>query len=526
METSGIVASIADKFEIPHLIFHWKTKPLISESSEENKMTLNFYPDSDVLAEAFANVLVDYDWKTYTVIYENKENLIRLKDILQIHGPKSSAINIRQLDDNYGSLLKEIKNRGDTRIVLDISAEKIIPFLTEAVNVKMLTDYNNYFITNLDTHTLDFTQLPRTLVNITSLRIVNTSSEELTDALQIWNQREFEFNMNVKQVPHEAGLVHDAVRIYYQALHFYAAGDRKIPRVKHNCSEARRSPKSHFGFELANFMKTQNYKGITGMVEFNTVEPNKGSRTQFSLDILELSSGEFSKIGSWDPSNKVVYDRESKDPEDQISEAIKDKKFQIVVKIGEPFLMLRKVEEGEPPFEGNARFEGYVVDLIRRIQQNLNFKYELEVVPDGKYGNLDPVTKKWDGIVRHLLDGKADLAVADISITYERKTAVDFTMPFMNLGIGILYTKPPKKETDLFSFLQPFTVDVWLYTGLAYVSISVLVFILSRINIDDWESSHPCNQEPDEVESIWNILNCVWLSMGSIMGQGCDILPK
>lgn len=36
--------------------------------------------------------------------------------------------------------------------------------------------------------------------------------------------------------------------------------------------------------------------------------------------------------------------------------------------------------------EGNARYEGYVVDLINRIQQNLKFKYELEVVPDGQYG--------------------------------------------------------------------------------------------------------------------------------------------
>ncbi len=43
---------------------------------------------------------------------------------------------------------------------------------------------------------------------------------------------------------------------------------------------------------------------------------------------------------------------------------------------------------------------------------------------------------------------------------------------------------------------------------------------------DDWEASHPCDKEPQELENIWNILNCVWLTMGSIMGQGCDILPK
>lgn len=62
-----------------------------------------------------------------------------------------------------------------------------------------------------------------------------------------------------------------------------------------------------------------------------------------------------------------------------------------------------------------------------RIQVNLKFKYELEVVPDGQYGSRDPTTKKWNGLVKHLLDRKADLAIADLTITYERKTAVDFT---------------------------------------------------------------------------------------------------
>lgn len=525
VETSGIVSSLAERFEIPHVIFHWKTKPLRSDETADDTMTLNLYPDSDFLAEAFANVLVDYSWKSYTVIYENKENLIRLKDVLQIHDPKSMPISVRQLDDNYGSLLKEINARGDFNIILDITAEKIVPFLKEAANVKMLGDYNNYFITNLDAHTLNLGAIPGITSNITSLRIVDPNSLELTNALTVWRQKLSDFDMEARQVPHEAGLVHDALQIFFNALQLYGAGNRKIPRSKHNCSEPRRSIKSHFGFELANFMKTLKYVGVTGTVEFNNVEPYKGSRTQFKLEIVELSKGEFSKIGYWDTTEKVNYDRELKDPEQQMIEAIQGKTFQIVVKLGEPFCMMRKADESVL-LEGNARYEGYVVDLIIRIQQTLKFKFELEVIPDGQYGSMDPVTKKWNGMVKHLLDRKADLAIADLTITYERKTAVDFTMPFMSLGIGILFTKPPKKEANLFSFLDPFTVDVWLYSGLAYISVSLVVFFLSRINNDDWESSHPCNQDPDEVESIWNILNCVWLAMGSIMGQGCDILPK
>jgi glutamate receptor, ionotropic, invertebrate len=521
IETSGIVSSIAMKLEIPHIIYHWKTKPLHWEKTVLHNMTLNLYPDSDTLAEAFANVLVDYDWMSYTIVYENKENLIRLKDVLQIHGPDSHAIALRQLDNNYGELLKEILTRGDTNIVLDISVEKIIPFLTEASRVNMLTEYNQYFITNLDTATLNLSVIPNLASNITCLRLIEPDKVELSNALHLWQQRGLSEIMDETQIHHEAGLVHDALQIYFKTLQ--ANGPTHTNKSRLDCFK--KHQKSQNGFQNMNFMKTQEYDGVTGLVEFNNIEPYKGSRTQFTLEILELSMGSFRKIGYWDTTSRIKYDRNSLDPEQQVIEAIQNKMFKIVVKLGEPFLIERKAEEGTF-YEGNARYEGYVVDLINYIQLSLRFKYELEVVPDGQYGNLNHETKRWNGLVKHLLDRKADLAVADLTITYERKTAVDFTSPFMTLGIGILFVKPPKKETNQFSFLDPFTTNVWIYTGLAYVSISIFTLVLSRINNDDWESSHPCIQEPEEVESIWNFSNCVWLSMGSIMGQGCDILPK
>ena len=55
-------------------------------------------------------------------------------------------------------------------------------------------------------------------------------------------------------------------------------------------------------------------------------------------------------------------------------------------------------------FEGNAQYEGYSLDLIDGIAKELGFKYQIELVPDGKYGSLNKETKKWDGLVKHLLD--------------------------------------------------------------------------------------------------------------------------
>lgn len=45
---------------------------------------------------------------------------------------------------------------------------------------------------------------------------------------------------------------------------------------------------------------------------------------------------------------------------------------------------------------------------------------------------------------------KADLAMASMTINYARESVVDFTKPFMNMGIGILFKvgKIPKTPYD------------------------------------------------------------------------------
>ncbi len=61
-----------------------------------------------------------------------------------------------------------------------------------------------------------------------------------------------------------------------------------------------------------------------------------------------------------------------------------------------------------------------------------------------------------------LLDGDADLAVGAMTINYAREHIIDFTKPFMNLGISILLKIPSGKPTRLFSFMNPLAVEIWL----------------------------------------------------------------
>ena len=73
------------------------------------------------------------------------------------------------------------------------------------------------------------------------------------------------------------------------------------------------------------------------------------------------------------------------------------------------------------------------------ISDKIGFRFKLYTVPDNLYGVEDPETGEWNGIVRQLMDRRADMAVASMTINYARETVIDFTKPFMNLGISILF---------------------------------------------------------------------------------------
>lgn len=138
----GIVSAICNEYGIPHLTGHWRPQenPL---TKPHHAYTRNLFPESTKFSRALADLITDYDWTSFTVIYEDNYGLMRLQDILQIHNPEDSPITVRQLstDTDYKILLKEISHSAETRIVLDCSVDKIIEILKQASEVRLLEEY-------------------------------------------------------------------------------------------------------------------------------------------------------------------------------------------------------------------------------------------------------------------------------------------------------------------------------------------------------------------------------------------------
>lgn len=54
--------------------------------------------------------------------------------------------------------------------------------------------------------------------------------------------------------------------------------------------------------------------------------------------------------------------------------------------------------------KGNDRFMGFAVDLIEEVAEMLDFKYEIYLVNDGKFGSRLP-NGEWNGMIGELLSG-------------------------------------------------------------------------------------------------------------------------
>lgn len=124
----------------------------------------------------------------------------------------------------------------------------------------------------------------------------------------------------------------------------------------------------------------------------------------FNVEIMELSNSGFNSIAKWNPEAGFEYVRSADETSDRLAEKWQNKTFKVVSRIGAPYLVEVVPEEGET-LTGNDRYEGYSKDLIHEIlKEMLHLNYEIEIVPGNGYGSYNKDTKKWDGLVGHLLE--------------------------------------------------------------------------------------------------------------------------
>jgi glutamate receptor ionotropic, NMDA 1 len=127
--------------------------------------------------------------------------------------------------------------------------------------------------------------------------------------------------------------------------------------------------------------------------------------------------------------------------------------------------------------------------LLKALSQSINFTYDLALSPDGQFGhyilkNLSStvmgVKKEWTGLIGELVNERADLIVAPLTINPERAEFIEFSKPFKYQGITILEKKPSRSST-LVSFLQPFSNTLWILVMVSVHVVALVLYLLDRL---------------------------------------------
>nr|WHU27577.1 NMDA receptor 3 [Matsumurasca onukii] len=518
-DTTDHVQSVCDTMEVPHVEQRWDIR------QRRGSCLVNLYPHPASIAKALADLVKAFKWGSFAILYDQSEDLIKLKDLLSFYDHKGFPVTVRQLggDNNYRDTLRGLKYAGETNFVLDCSVNKLYDVLLQAMQVGLLGSEHNYIITNLDMHTVNLEPFVYGGTNITGIRLIDPEDPVVRETVKYMrikeasarNKEQF-INFNETTMTLETGLVVDAVNLFARGLRHLTLS-REVDIRSLNCSE---KVNWRHGFSIINYMKMSEFDGVTGLVKFD----HEGFRTDFRLDILDLTPKGLKRTGTWNISEGVNFTQLTYD-DSSVTHAKRDLRnmsFVVMIALTHPYGMLKETSD---KLSGNDRYEGMGIDVIQELASLHGFNYTFRLQTDGSSGNPDKKTGKWTGMIGEVLSGRADLAIADITITREREKDADFTLPFLDLGISILYKKPMKMPPNIFSFLLPFSAQVWCATVAAYLGVSLLLFVMARITPSEWTNPYPCIEEPKYLENQFSLNNALWFTLGSIMQQGSEIAP-
>uniref|UniRef100_A0A915C0C3 Uncharacterized protein n=1 Tax=Parascaris univalens TaxID=6257 RepID=A0A915C0C3_PARUN len=247
-------------------------------------------------------------------------------------------------------------------------------------------------------------------------------------------------------------------------------------------------------------------EGLTGPIRFDSSNRRVDSKIfvwELGIDGIPINTGIWKSNAALSQRQLSMHDKELPNTHERV---LRERKTQRLLKVTS--IIERPYVMPKGSVNGVIEYEGFCVDLLDKLAEYLNFEYMLYIVKDGKYGEPINATTEWSGMIGEILHGNADMAVAPITVTARRLEVVDFTDPFLQLGISMLMRQPDRAtSSSLTSFLWPLSGSVWMYSAFATIGTALSVIIVSLIS-------------PAESADEFNITNSVWYLVCILLRAG------
>ncbi|CAA7058929.1 unnamed protein product [Microthlaspi erraticum] len=478
-----LLAEIGEKATVPVISLN---SPISSSLSKYSHL-IQATHDSVSEAKGIAAFIHGFDWNSVALVYEDDDDWRESMQLLVDHFHESGVrvqskvgFTVSSSDDFVTDRLRKLKDLGATVFVVHLSEVIATRLFPCAERLGMMSEGFAWILTAKSMSSFheksgDFAK--EAMEGVVGFKSYIPMSKELHNFTSRWRRsmpvEEEETVGEITRLSISSVWAHDVAWALARA-----AEVSRMPNVSTTLLEA---------------ITECRFKGLSGDFQLD----NKKLLLSGKFEIVNLigSSGE-RRVGFWN-SNGSFSNRRllSSITHDQLETIIwpggsaqspkrrnlgenKNKKLRVLVTSSNRFPRLMNVTTDEG---GNVKtVEGFCMDVFRASMAPFN--YEFEFIPwlhGPNYTNLS--------YTLYSQKDKYDAAVGDITITSSRLEFVDFTMPFTEIGLGIV----APKERSMWVFFQPLTTDLWITSAAFFVLTGVIVWLIERPENPEFQGSWP-----------------------------------
>ncbi|OQV15920.1 Glutamate receptor ionotropic, kainate 2 [Hypsibius exemplaris] len=504
----------------------------LRDSSFPASTIFSIEPDVHIVGSAVVDVMRHFGYNRSAAILDGSAGITQLDPVIVQGRSHNISVTIfyRNEESTYRTLLFHLRSLGFRTFVVAIDQTNIGLFVQNVAELNMHDNLYTYIFSDMDIWLSDLNQISHIGINLLAFSPLDVTNHvnpmKMSQMVNYAAARGVTIDSaahNAEIVPVQAAVLHDSLHLIAKALESF----RPLPREFYSpvsCSAASRWP---FGSSIMNYLNTVGLDGLTGTI---TMQPS--GRYQHTLRLLKLERNGLSDIGVWNSKTGLnIADRNPAKPF-KTTAGTEDDPLRVVSILQAPFLMLKDESKAPPYGEITEKdVHGFLISLLNRVSRLIasegkGFKYKLYLVPDREFGLRDK-TGNWSGMVKEILEDRADLAVGPFTLTAQRESVISFTKPFMTAGIGILYQAPRGSAPNLFALMRSLSVNLWFASLVATAAIGVSLWIIGRFSPLEWSNEHFCTGFATTwAVNVFNLRNSLWFAMCSLMMQGCDINPR
>ncbi|CAI0421773.1 unnamed protein product [Linum tenue] len=129
---------------------------------------------------------------------------------------------------------------------------------------------------------------------------------------------------------------------------------------------------------------------------------------------------------------------------------------------------------------GTDMFSGYCIDVFTAAVNLLPYAVPYKLIPFGDGVDNPSLTE----LVRLMAAGVYDGIVGDVAIITNRTKMADFTQPYIESGLVVVAPVMTRNSNE-WAFMRPFTPAMWVVTGVFFLIVGAVIWILEhRLNDD------------------------------------------